>query len=318
MLLERSQVIAQRPDVAAQQRSGQRGVDAQPLGVGQRLPGQRDVDGERRGLVEAGSLGDASRSRRAGRPGRRRPSSPPRGKRSCHLRAASPACAPIDSARSASSGSSDSSPSTATVEPARSASARSWSANATSGWKLPALVPAAIAGSQDGRRQRAAGVDECLAAVQVQRCRRRRRWRHRARSGRSGPLRRARCVDRRTPRTPGTSCVKRSRRASSRLATAVTSQPACLKATASTPLTRPAPMNAMRGLPSSSAGAVSCRVGSWRPSPWIVHCRSIVGSHESRAYTRLVTSVATRGGHTRQVPLSSTDAWWEARRPDAR
>jgi len=54
-------VIADGANVPAQQRSSQRGLDAERLRVGKRLPDQRTVDRQRASLIESGpasQLGD--------------------------------------------------------------------------------------------------------------------------------------------------------------------------------------------------------------------------------------------------------------------
>ena len=174
------------PDVAAQERPGQRLRHAQALGVGQRLAGQRQVDRQCRLLRRSRSRRRCARRRRAAPPRRRPPSPPPRGRRSCRRPAARPAGRRSTRPARPAAAAASASPSSATVAPGRAARARSRSANATSGWKLPSEVPAAIAGCEHARRQGAAGVDERLAAVQRQAARRCRRRRRRARSGRSG------------------------------------------------------------------------------------------------------------------------------------
>ena len=86
-----------------------------------------------------------------------------------------------------------------------------------------------------------------LAAVQAQLGRERRRWRRRARSGRSARPRRGRPAASAKARAPATSDRKRSRRAASRLATAVTCQPARRRADAERGPDPPAPMMPMPG-----------------------------------------------------------------------
>ena len=87
---DRGQVGAQRADVAAGDRSGQRGPDPERPGVAEGLLDQRPVDRQRAGLVEAGhpaqlgdrvEEGDEARRRPARRPRGRRPSSPAPGGR---------------------------------------------------------------------------------------------------------------------------------------------------------------------------------------------------------------------------------------------
>ena len=142
------QVGLERPDVAARHRAGQGRPDPERPGVAERLLDQRPVDRERRPPRRGRRPGRARRSRRAARRSRRRRAPPPRGRPPSCPGARRTACAPIASAISASRATSWSSPSTATVAPWSAATARSVSAKATSGWKLPTWVPAAIAGSR--------------------------------------------------------------------------------------------------------------------------------------------------------------------------
>jgi len=52
------EVAADGPDVTAQERPGQCTLNSQALAIGQRLPGERRVDGERRLLIEPGETPD--------------------------------------------------------------------------------------------------------------------------------------------------------------------------------------------------------------------------------------------------------------------
>ena len=76
--LERVDVRAQRPQIAAGHRSREGGPDAEGAGVAERSFDQRPVDRERAGLVEACDATRARRSRRGARRSRRRQGPRPR------------------------------------------------------------------------------------------------------------------------------------------------------------------------------------------------------------------------------------------------
>ena len=195
----------------------------------QRLPGERRVDGERaassRPATAATSRDGIEQADEATRGQHRR-----RVIGGLAARGSRTGVPPIASASSASSGSERSSPSTATVAPRRPPPPGRGRRTATSGWKLPDCVPAAIAGSRGPGAGSAAGVDERLAAVQAQLAAPARGDRivGHGQEDRGRPRRARPCASAKA-RAPGTSCRKRSRRPASRLATAATCQPARAK-----------------------------------------------------------------------------------------
>ena len=162
---QRGEVRLERPEVAAGDRPGQRGADAEGPGVAQRPLDERAVDREGAGLVETGDpaeLGDRveQRDEAAGREDRRRVVGRLRAGRQADRRArrAPRPCRPAGrpAGRRAS---------IATVAPWSAATARSVSAKATSGWNAPTWVPAAMRRREDLGVERAAGVDHRLPAV---------------------------------------------------------------------------------------------------------------------------------------------------------
>ena len=114
------------------------------------------------------------------------------------------------------------SPSSAIVAPRRSARPRRGRRTRPADGSCPAMVPAAIAGCKHATPARRRWCGRAPGRCTATGARRWQRRRRRARSGRSGPRRRARPCGSAKPRAPGTSSVKRRRRSSSRLATAVT------------------------------------------------------------------------------------------------
>ena len=242
------EVAVERPPVAAGHRAGQGGPDPERPGVAERLLDQRPVDRQRARLVEPGDpaqLGDRveQRDEAAGREDRRGVVGGLRARAR-----AGPAGAPIASAIRASSAAElvvaldrDRSRRGAPRRPARCRRRRRAGGTSRPGCRRPSPARGPSAPSS------AARVDHRLAAVHVERRRRR------AAIASSGTARMisstssTRAVASAKARTPATRRRNRSRRAASRLATALTGQPARRSATPSAVPTAPAPTIPMTG-----------------------------------------------------------------------
>ena len=281
--LQRREVAADRAHVAAHEGSGQRRGDAQALGVGEGLADERGVDGERAGLVEPGAapdLGDGVEQAHEAARGehRRRVVGRLAAGRQAHrlgaevrrpARPAAPASRRRPRARW----------SRRAARRARARGRRRRPAGGTS----PRCVPAARAGREDVRPERAAGVDDRLAR----------------RRGAAGPRRPAMASSGTVRKTRSTSSAMAAAMGddagarapargsapggpASRLATATTGQPARAKATPSAVPTRPAPTKPMRGWPLGSSGRMRVAMPGRRDRPIVVVRRVVAACGRAR------------------------------------